>query len=44
MNPEEAAPHHTPDFYVDDDGMKLGMRAFSYLVFDYSEMFGTRKP
>lgn len=44
MNPEEAAPHHTPHFYVDDDGMKLGMRAFSYLVFDYAEMFGTRKP
>jgi len=41
MNPAEAAPHHTPDFYVDDEGMKLGMRAFSYLVFDYAKMFST---
>ena len=35
-NPAEAAPHHTPDFYVDDAGMKLGMKAFCYMVFDYA--------
>jgi amidohydrolase len=37
-DPSEAAPHHTPDFYVDDTGMKLGIRAFCYLVFDYGAM------
>ena len=33
--PEEAAAHHTPDFYVDESGLKLGVRAFCYLVLDY---------
>ena len=37
MDKKDAAPHHTPDFYVDDSGMKLGMRAFCYLVLDYAE-------
>lgn len=32
---EEAAAHHTPDFYIDESGMKLGVRAFCYLVLDY---------
>ena len=36
-NPEEAAPHHTPDFYVDDSGLKLGVRALSHLTLDYME-------
>jgi len=40
---EDAAPHHTPDFYVKDAGMKLGMRAFSYLVIDYAEMYNLKK-
>lgn len=35
MNKEDAAAHHTPDFYVDENGMKLGVRAFCYLVLDY---------
>ncbi len=34
-NPEDAAAHHTPDFYIDESGMKLGVRAFCYLVLDY---------
>jgi metal-dependent amidase/aminoacylase/carboxypeptidase family protein len=37
-NPEEAAPHHTPDFYVDDSGLKTGVKAFVYLVTDYMTM------
>ena len=36
--PEETAPHHTPDFYVDDSGMKTGVKAFVYLVTDYMAM------
>ena len=35
--PEEAAPHHSPDFYIDESAMKLGVRAMSYLVLDYME-------
>ena len=35
MSPEEAPPHHTPDFYIDDSGLKLGVRALSNLTLDY---------
>lgn len=28
-------PHHTPDFFIDEGGLKLGVRALSYLVIDY---------
>ncbi len=31
----EAAPHHTPDFYIDESGMKLGIKAFVQLTLDY---------
>ncbi|MEX0647968.1 MAG: amidohydrolase, partial [Balneolaceae bacterium] len=27
MDPEDAAPHHTPDFYIDEEGMRTGVRA-----------------
>jgi amidohydrolase len=32
---KDAAPHHTPDFYVDDSGMILGMKAMTALTLDY---------
>jgi len=35
--PEEAAPHHSPDFYIDESALKLGVRTLSYLVLDYME-------
>ena len=35
--PEEAAPHHTPDFFIDDSGLKLGVRTLSNLAIDYME-------
>ncbi|MFM2394865.1 MAG: hypothetical protein RLZZ546_2848 [Bacteroidota bacterium] len=31
----DAFPHHTPDFYIDESGLGLGVRAFCNLVFDY---------
>ena len=34
-DPEKVAGHHTPDFYVDDSGMKLGMKAMMGLTLDY---------
>lgn len=38
MNSEEAAPHHTPDFYLDEEGMKTGIRALANLTIDYMMM------
>ncbi len=34
----EAAPHHTPDFYLDESGFVVGVRALSYLVLDYMQL------
>ena len=27
-DPKLAPPHHTPDFYVDEEGMKTGIKSF----------------
>lgn len=35
MDPTEAAPHHTPDFYIEEEGMKLGVKALAGLAIDY---------
>ena len=35
QDPAQSAPHHTPDFYVDDAGMLLGIRSMSRLAVDY---------
>jgi len=32
----DAAPHHTPDFFIDDSGLILGVRVMSNLVVDYA--------
>ena len=32
---EKAFPHHTPDFFIDESGMILGVKTFTQLVFDY---------
>ena len=37
--PEEAASHHTPDFYVDESSMKLGVRTLCNLTIDYMSKF-----
>jgi amidohydrolase len=34
--PSEAAPHHTPDFYIDESGFTVGVKAFCKLVVDYA--------
>ena len=34
-NRKDAAPHHTPDFYIDDSRLDVGIKAFSNIVFDY---------
>jgi amidohydrolase len=40
VNPLEAASHHTPDFYLDESGFILGVRALSHLAVDYLEIAG----
>ena len=37
--PSETAPHHTPDFYIDEGGFTLGIRTFCYLIDDYAALF-----
>jgi amidohydrolase len=37
QDPKKAPPHHTPDFYIDDSRLDVGIKAFCYLVFDYSK-------
>lgn len=33
-----ASGHHTPDFYIDESGLKLGVRTMSNLVIDYMDL------
>jgi len=40
-NPKNAPPHHTADFFVDESGMKTGIKSFCDLVFDYMNMPAT---
>jgi amidohydrolase len=35
VDPQKTHPHHTPDFWIDESGMKTGVKAFCNLVFDY---------
>ncbi|MFV8368134.1 amidohydrolase [Flavobacterium sp. LB2R40] len=37
-NAAETASHHTPDFYIDESGFVLGMKAMSNLTLDYMEI------
>ena len=34
---EDAPAHHTPDFYIDDSKLDVGVKAFCQLVFDYAK-------
>jgi amidohydrolase len=36
-DPLKAGPHHTPQFMIDDSGMKLGVNAMCNLVMDYGK-------
>jgi len=38
MDPKKAAPHHTPDFYIDDSMLDVGVKAFCNIVFDYAKL------
>jgi amidohydrolase len=45
-NPLTTPAHHTPDFYIEEDGMKTGVKAFLHLVLDYmnAPLKGAVKP
>jgi len=34
-DPAKTAAHHTPDFFIDEEGMQTGIKAFCFLVLDY---------
>ena len=37
-DPQKAPPHHTADFFIDESGMKTGIKAFCHIVIDYMNM------
>jgi len=38
QDPKKAAAHHTPDFYIDDSMLDVGVKAFCNIVLDYGRM------
>lgn len=40
QDPKQAAPHHTPDFYIDDSRLDTGVKAFCNMVLDYGRIKG----
>jgi amidohydrolase len=42
-NPLEAAPHHTPDFFLDESSFKIGVSSLCNLALDYLEMSAKKK-
>ena len=42
-NVKDAAPHHTPDFYIDDSRLDVGIKAFCNIVFDFQPMTKTAR-
>ncbi len=37
-DPKTSAPHHTPEFYLDESGFRTGVTALTNLVFDYGDL------
>ena len=34
-SPDDVAPHHTPDFYIDESGLRTGVEAYVNVALDY---------
>jgi amidohydrolase len=41
QDPKNTPSHHTPDFYIDDSQLDVGVKAFCNIVFDYARLKGT---
>lgn len=39
QDPKKAASHHTPDFYIEESSMKLGVRTLCNLTIDYMDQY-----
>lgn len=37
-DPKTTPAHHTPDFYIDDSQLDVGVKAFCNIVFDYAKL------
>ena len=44
LSMDEAPAHHTPDFYIDDSKLDVGVKAFCQLVFDYALSGASKAP
>ena len=42
-DPKTAAPHHTPEFFLEESGFKTGVIAMTNLVFDYVDLNTSKK-
>ncbi len=42
QDPAKAAPHHTPDFYIDDSKLDVGVRIFCQIAMDYAKQKGAK--
>lgn len=43
LDPLKVAPHHTPDFFIDDSMLHVGVKAFCNMVFDHAAKKSTQK-
>lgn len=41
---EQAADHHTPDFFIDDSGLDVGVRALTAMTLRYMRLGSQRRP
>jgi len=41
MDSEEAPAHHTPDFFIDENGLEYGVRAYAQVAVDYLSSHGS---
>jgi amidohydrolase len=42
-DPAKAPGHHTPDFFIDDSQLDVGIKAFCNIVFDYAQLRGNTR-